>query len=159
MDELKVKLLSKDSELPEYALNSDVAFDLRSNESLTISSFEQKEIKTGIAIQIPEGYIGLVRDRVGLITKMGLHVVAGTFNHQYTNEVSVVMINFGKEEVVIEKGMRIAQIVIVPVKKLKIKEAKSIKDTERTGREFGSTGFKEIVRELNKIGSKKAKKS
>lgn len=161
MEELKIKLLSNTADLPEYALNSDVAFDVRSDESLNIGPFEQKEVKTGFAMQIPKGYLGLVRDRVGLITKMGLHVVAGTFNHQYTDEVTIVIINFGKEEIHIEKGMRIAQIVLVPVKKLKIREAKSLPKTERTGREKGSTGLKEIIKELNALsekGNKQTKK-
>ena len=157
MVDLKVKLVSDTAELPEYALNSDVAFDVRADESLDIGSFEQREVKTGFAMKIPEGYIGLVRDRVGLITKMGLHVVAGTFNHLYTDEVTIVMINFSKEEIHIDKGMRIAQIVLIPVKKLKIKEVKSIPETERTGREKGSTGLKEVIRELNALSEKGAK--
>jgi dUTP pyrophosphatase len=133
--------LSKDAELPEYALDSDIALDFRAIESVTFAPFEQKEVKTGIAIEIPTGYMGLVRDRAGIVTKMAVHAVAGTFSPAYRGEVTIVLINFGEEQVKIEKGMRIAQIIFVPFKKLKIKEMNSLSKTNRGDKGFGSTGF------------------
>jgi len=79
---------------------------------------------------------------VGIVTKMGVHAVAGTFSPTYRGEVSIVLINFGEDKVTIEEGMRIAQMVIVPVKKLAIKEVKELSKTERTGKDFGHTGLK-----------------
>ncbi len=124
-DVLEVVKVDKDAELPEYAMDSDVAFDVRANEDVSIDAFEQKEVKTGIKIKIPEGYIGLVRDRVGIVTEMTAHVIAGTFDSNYDKEVSIFIVNLGEESILIERGMRIAQIIVVPVKKLKIKEVKS----------------------------------
>jgi len=148
---LKVKKISKDAELPEYALSSDVGFDLRANEETVIGSMEHKAIKTGIAIEVPEGYVGLIRDRAGIITKMGVHSVAGTFDPAYRGEVSIIMTNFGDEEVVIEKGMRIAQMIIIPVEKLKISEVKTLSETKRGKRGFGSTGNMDIIKELDEL--------
>ena len=150
-DVLLVKKLVSDAELPEYAIETDVGFDIRANENVALAPFDQKTIKTGIAIQIPKGHVGLIRDRVGIITKMGVHTAAGTFDPAYRGEVSVVLVNFGEESVNIEKGMRIAQMIILPVKKVKIKEAKSLEITDRYDRSFGSTGMKNIIRQLNDL--------
>ena len=139
---LKIMKLSKEAELPEYAMNCDVGFDFRASESVILGPFEQKEVKTGVAVEIPEGYIGLVRDRAGIVTEMAVHVVAGTFSPSCRGEVTIMMINFGKDQVKIEKGMRIAQMIIVPVKKVEIKEVKSLSKTERSGKNFYSTGIK-----------------
>ncbi len=138
---LKIKKLAKDVEIPEYALASDVGFDIRANENVSLQPYEQKTIKTGIAIEIPEGHVGLIRDRAGIVTKMGVHTSAGTFDPAYRGEISVVMINFGDEEVEIEKGMRICQMIILPVAKVDIKEVKSLSSSSRGEKGFGSSGM------------------
>jgi len=148
---LKVKKISKDAELPEYALESDVGFDLRANEEVTIGSMEHKAIKTGISLEIPEGYVGIIRDRAGIITKMGVHTVAGTFDPAYRGEVSIILTNFGDEEAIIEKGMRIAQMIIIPVEKVTIKEVKELSETKRGKKGFGSTGMTDIIKELDEL--------
>jgi len=152
---LKVKKFFPDVELPEYALDSDVGFDLRANETLSLAPYEQKTVRTGIAIQIPKGHVGLIRDRVGIVTKMGVHTVAGTFDPAYRGEISVVLVNFGEEKVTIEKGMRIAQMIILPITRVKIQEVKSLPITNRYDRSFGSTGFKGIIKELNSLKPEK----
>jgi dUTP pyrophosphatase len=138
---LKVKKING-MPLPGYALQTDVGFDLRASENVSIMPNEQKTVKTGIIIEIPQGHVGLIRDRAGIITQMGLHTVAGTFDPAYRGEISVVLMNFGDETAEIEKGMRIAQMIILPVTKVKIKEVKSLSSTERKDRGFGSTGLK-----------------
>lgn len=151
---LNVKKLMKDAELPEYAASTDVGFDLRAEKDVDIEPGEQKTIPTGIAIEIPEGHVGLVRDRAGIITRMEVHTVAGTFDPAYRGEVSVVVVNFGDETACIEKGMRIAQMIILPVAKVKIKEVKKLSETKRGIRGFGSTGMNEIL-EIEKKVSKR----
>ncbi len=145
-DVLKVQRLSREAELPEYAMKSDVGFDLRAAETRNIEPYQQKKIKTGIVIKIPEGRVGLIRDRAGIITKLGVHTVAGTFDPDYRGEVSVVLVNFGEEAVTIEKGMRIAQMIILPVTKVKIQEVKELDKTQRHDKGFGSTGIKDIIK-------------
>lgn len=153
---LKVKKLGKDAELPKYILSSDVGFDLTANEDVILKPMEQKAVRTGIAISIPNGHVGLIRDRVGIVTKMDVHTAAGTFDPAYRGEISVILINFGEEEVEIEKGMRIAQMIILPVKRVEVKEVKELVDTDR-GSKMGVSGKKEILKELLGIKGKKIK--
>lgn len=151
---LNVKKLAKDAELPAYAASTDVGFDLRAAEDAEIEPGEQKTIPTGIAIEIPEGHVGLIRDRAGIITRMNVHTVAGTFDPAYRGEVSVVVVNFGDEAACIEKGMRIAQMIILPAARVKIKEVKNLSDTKRGSKGFGSTGIKEILEIEKKVCKK-----
>ena len=140
-NKLKIVKLDKSAMIPDYALDCDVAFDVRANKTTSINSMEQKEIPTGLAIEIPEGYVGLIRDRVGVVTKLGCHVIAGTLNSSYREEVTVMVINIGMDEINIEKGMRIAQIVLIPVQKFEIEEVTELSETKRTGKKFGVTGL------------------
>jgi dUTP pyrophosphatase len=146
--------LTKGAESPEYALGTDAGFDLKALEDVSIFPFEQKEARTGIAIEVPRGYVGIVRDRAGIVQKMNVHTVAGTFDSGFRGEVSVLLVNMNDKTVEIEKGMRIAQIILIPIAKAKIVEVKKLSETERGNRSFGSTGMKEIVRELDKISKK-----
>ena len=154
---LKVKKLNKDVELPAYSLDSDVALDLRSNEDILLPPFEVKAVKTGIVLEIPEGCVGLIRDRAGVLKDMNVHTSAGTFDPAYRGEVSIMMMNEGEESVEIEKGMRIAQLLIVPTVKVKVQEVKEVSSTLRGKRSFGSTGLKGVIKELD-ILEKMAKK-
>jgi dUTP pyrophosphatase len=145
---LEVKRLAKGSELPEYMLESDVGLDLKANEDITLTPMEQKAVRTGIAIKIPEGYVGLIRDRAGIVGKMNVHTSAGTFDSAYRGEVSVFLVNFGDDEVEIERGMRIAQLIIMPIAKVSVKEVKTLENTKRGSKGFGSTGIKEKLKLL-----------
>ena len=149
---LKVKKLAKNARMPEYATATDVGFDLRASEDIEIEPGEQKTIRAGIAIEIPAGHVGLIRDRAGIITRMNVHTVAGTFDPAYRGGGSVVAVYFWNETAYIERGMRIAQMIILPVAKVKIREAKKLSETARGSRGFGSTGLKEILEIEKEIG-------
>jgi dUTP pyrophosphatase len=82
---------------------------------------------------------------------MNVHTSAGTFDSFYRGEVSIVLTNFGEDEVSIEKGMRIAQLIILPVIRVKVKEVKKLSETTRNQRSFGSTGVKEVIKELEQL--------
>jgi dUTP pyrophosphatase len=148
---LEVKKLSDDASVPEYMLNTDLGLDLKANESLSFLPMEQKAVKTGVVVKIPEEHVGLIRDRAGIVSGMNIHTVAGTFDPAYRGEVSVVLVNFSDDEVEIEKGMRIAQMIILPVTKVKVKIVDSLSDTERGSRGFGSTGMKEKLDNFKKL--------
>lgn len=154
---IKVKRIARGAEIPSYAYKSDVGFDLRANEEINLFPGEQKAVRTGLIFEIPEGYVGLVRDRAGIITKMGVHTSAGTFDPEFRGEISILLINLSEETRCIEKGMRIAQMIILPVVRPKIIEVKKLSDTERGEKSFGSTGMKEI-NELNKVIKNKKRK-
>ena len=129
---------------------------MKAIENVSIFPFDQKDVSTGIAIEIPKGYVGIVRDRAGIVQKMNVHTVAGTFDSGFRGEVSIMLVNMNDKTVEIEKGMRIAQIILLPIVKAKIVEVKKLSETERGERSFGSTGMKEMVRELSKISKKGA---
>lgn len=148
---LEVKKFFKEAFLPEYMIKSDVGLDLRSNENVIIKPMEQKTIRTGIDIKIPANHVGLIRDRAGIVSKMNVHTAAGTFDPAYRGEVSVVLINFSDDAVEIEKGMRIAQLIIIPVTKVEIQEVAKLDVTERYDKGFGSTGIKEKAQEFKKL--------
>jgi len=152
---LLVKKLSSDASIPEYMMESDVGLDIRANENIILRPLEQKTVRTGIAIKIPDGHVGLIRDRAGIVSKMNVHTAAGTFDPAYRGEVSIVLINFGDDTVEIEKGMRIAQLVILPVTKVKVKQVDSLPITDRYDKGFGSTGLKEKAKALNDIKNMK----
>jgi len=148
---LLVKKFFSDSSLPEYMIDSDVGLDLRANENIVLKPLEQKAVNTGIAIKIPDGHVGLVRDRAGIVSRMNVHTAAGTFDPAYRGEVSVILINFSDDSIEIEKGMRIAQLVIIPVTKVKVQQVSNLPITERYDKGFGSTGMKERLEELKKL--------
>ena len=151
---LEVKPIAVGAEIPSYAMASDVGFDLRANENVELFPGEQKKVRTGLVIKIPEGHVGLIRDRAGIVTKMNIHSVAGTFDPAYRGEVSIIMVNLSEETQMIEKGMRIAQMIVVPVIKPEIVKVNKIDKTERGERGFGSTGLKDRIREMKKIVKK-----
>jgi dUTP pyrophosphatase len=143
---LEILKMHKNAVIPRYSLDSDVGLDLVAVKNICLSPMEQKTIKTGIAIKIPDGHVGLIRDRAGIVTKMNVHTVAGTFDPGYRGEVSVVMVNFSDYETEIEEGMKIAQLIIIPVAKVEVKEVKKLNETERGNKGFGSTGIKEKLK-------------
>jgi len=154
---LKVKPIALGAEIPFYNYKSDVGFDLRANETVKLFPGEQKAVKTGLVFEIPEAHVGLIRDRAGIVQKMGVHTTAGTFDPGFRGEVSIILVNLSEETQYIETGMRIAQMIIIPVIKPKIIEVEELSETERGEKSFGSTGLKGIE-ELNEIMKKVKKK-
>ncbi len=139
--ELLVKRINKDAAIPKYSYDSDVGLDLIATEDVCFYPMEQKPVKTGIIISIPEGNVGLIRDRAGIVSKMNIHTVARTFDPGFRGEVSIMLVNFSDKEIEIEKGMKIAQLIILPVVKVKVREVKSLETTKRGVKGFGSTGI------------------
>jgi len=137
---LKVKKLVENAKLPERKREGDAGLDLYCIEDVEILPNEIKLVSTGIAIEIPKGYFGLIKDRSGLASK-GLHVLAGVVDENYRGEVKVVMINLGKEKIKLEKFSRIAQLIIIPYAKVEVEEVEGLSETERGEKGFGSSGL------------------
>ena len=134
--------LDKDLPLPKYAHVGDVSFDLMSRELGTLAPGEWKVFKTGIALEIPVGYVGNIRDRSGMSSKHALHTMAGIIDPGYRGEVGVVLINLSKVDFAVEKGMRIAQMLIQKVEQAEFVEVEELSDTTRGTGGFGSSGYK-----------------
>jgi dUTP pyrophosphatase len=104
-----------------------------------LKSKEVKAIPSGIQVEIPEGYVGLIWDKSGISLK-GVHRLAGVIDSGYRGEVKVVMINLGEESFVIAKGMKIAQVLIQPVENVRVIDVSELEESSRGDGGFGSTG-------------------
>ncbi|MEO6324631.1 MAG: dUTP diphosphatase [Thermoanaerobaculia bacterium] len=130
---------------PHYASDGAAAADLRAavtGEALSIEPGRSVLVPTGLTLEIPHGYEGQVRARSGLALKKGLTLGngVGTIDSDYRGEVGVILLNLGKEPVTIERGDRIAQLVIAPVVRASFLPADELATSVRSGGGFGSTG-------------------
>ena len=134
-----------DIPLPAYETEQSAGMDLAAaiDGHITLAPGERDMIPTGLALALPAGYEAQVRPRSGLAAKNGVTVLntPGTIDADYRGEVKVILINLGKEDFVIERGMRIAQMVIAPVTQGKFTEVDVLSDTGRGTGGFGSTGI------------------
>lgn len=138
--------LSDSAVVPSYGTESAAGADLRllTDKEITIEPGETVLIHTGIALEIPEGYAGLIFARSGLATKRDLAPAnkVGLIDSDYRGEIMVPLHNHGKIPQVLSNGERVAQIVFVPYLHAEFIEAESLSDTERGNGGFGSTGTK-----------------
>lgn len=141
---LKVERIHKDAILPSAAHSGDAGLDLYSVENIVITPGESALIKTGIKIELPEQTEAQVRPRSGLALKFGITVLntPGTIDEGYRGEVGVILINHSKNIFTVEKGMKIAQMVVKPVWKVDIVEVEKLSSSERAEGGFGSTGLR-----------------
>ena len=143
---IKVKKLTPNATVPTMGSKFAAGADLYSAEDadVVIEPSETKFIATGLAMEIPEGYVGLVYARSGLACKRGLAPAnkVGVVDSDYRGEIKVALHNHGKEAQTVEKGERIAQMVIAPYLSVNYEEADALSETERGEGGFGSTGRK-----------------
>lgn len=140
---LRIKRLSKEASIPSYSHRGDAGLDLVAAERVSIASGEVKLVKTGIAIELPEGTEAQIRPRSGLALKHGITVLnsPGTIDEGYRGEIGVILINHGKSPFQIEFGSRIAQLVVKPVLSVEVVEVDELSETTRGSGGFGSTGI------------------
>ncbi|MBR3318143.1 MAG: dUTP diphosphatase [Atopobiaceae bacterium] len=141
--ELRITRLDSQVELPSYAYEGDAGLDLRANEDVTLQPFERRLISTGLAIAIPEGYAGFVQPRSGLALKQGLSMAntPGLIDSHYRGELKVVAINLDAHNAIhVERGERIAQLVIQQVPVVHLMEVEELDETDRGAGGFGSSG-------------------
>lgn len=140
MVSLKIRKINEDAKLPAYAHRGDAGMDLFSVIDVAIKPKHRTAVPTGIEIEIPKDYVGLVWDKSGLALKEGIKTMAGVVDSSYRGEIKVVVVNLSSKALVIIKGMKIAQMLIQPIKIVKIKEAKRLNKSRRGMNGFGSTG-------------------
>lgn len=140
---LKVKKLSEEAILPHYAHPGDAGLDLFAVEEAELAPGQSCMVKTGIAIELPESTEAQVRPRSGLANKHAVTVLntPGTIDEGYRGEVCVILINHGNTPFVVEKGMKIAQMIVKPVIRVEVEEVPELSDTRRGTGGFGSTGY------------------
>jgi dUTP pyrophosphatase len=146
MTKILIKRLSKEVSLPKYKTSGSSGMDLAANinANININPGKTAIIPTGLALSIPKGFEVQIRPRSGLATKQKISVLntPGTIDSDYRGEIKVILINLGQESFKVEKGLRIAQMVVCPIVQAQLKEVDDLSETERGKGGFGSTGTK-----------------
>lgn len=136
----------KDLPVPAYATAGSAGMDLSAaiDEKITLAPGQRILIPTGIGIALPPGFEAQIRPRSGLAAKNGVTVLntPGTIDADYRGEIKVILINLGQEPFIIERGMRIAQMVITRYEQAQFKIVENLDETTRGAGGFGSTGTK-----------------
>jgi dUTP pyrophosphatase len=146
MTEILIKRLSKNISLPKYETDGSSGMDLAADikDTIEIQPGKSVLIPTGLAVSIPKNFEIQIRPRSGLAAKKQISVLntPGTIDADYRGELKVILINLGEKVFKVEKGLRIAQMVLCPVIKATLKEVESLEETIRGSDGFGSTGTK-----------------
>ncbi|WP_225983965.1 dUTP diphosphatase [Epidermidibacterium keratini] len=143
-----IRLLHPDAIIPAYVHPGDAGADLCSTEAVSLAPGERRLVRTGIAVQIPDGYAGFVTPRSGLAHRLGLSVLntPGTIDSGYRGELQVNLHNADPAEVVtLDKGDRIAQLIIVPVAHAKFSVVDALASSDRAEGGHGSTGLGSVA--------------
>lgn len=160
--QIEIKKLSPDAKIPTKNKKNDAAYDLYSLEHTVLRPFERKIIRTGIAMNIPNGYYGRIAPRSGLSIKSGVDVLGGVIDSEFVGEIGVVLINLNMGEFLmdlinkgaismiapfgtrgvfhINQGDRIAQLIIQKCEDIEWKEVAELGETDRSGAGWGSSG-------------------
>jgi dUTP pyrophosphatase len=140
--ELQIRKLRDDAVVPSRAYGGDAGLDLAACERVVLAPGERVTVGTGLAVAVPDGCAGFVQPRSGLAARHGITIVnaPGLVDSGYRGEVRVVLLNTDASEAfVVEPGMRIAQLVVVPVATVDPVEVEELPDSERGVRGFGSS--------------------
>lgn len=133
-------LVDAEGALPVYASAGCAGADLRASEAVVLAPGARAAVATGVRLQIPAGYVGLVWPRSGLAVRHGIDTLAGVIDSDYRGEVRVVLVNHGEQPVRIAAGERVAQLLLQRVERASFTAADSLGDTTRGESGFGSTG-------------------
>ena len=144
---MEIKVINKSKHpLPHYETELSAGMDLRANidQPIVLDTLERVLVKTGLFIELPQGFEAQVRPRSGLALKKGITCLnsPGTIDADYRGEIGVILVNLSKEPFTIEDGERIAQLVIAKHERAEWIEAVELSETERGAGGFGSTGVK-----------------
>jgi dUTP pyrophosphatase len=142
--ELAIRRLRDDAVIPERAYAGDAGLDLAACERVELAPGARATVGTGLAVAIPDGYAGFVQPRSGLAARHGITIVntPGLVDSGYRGELRVILLNTDTNETfVVERGMRIAQLVVVPTPEFELLEVDELPGSERGVRGFGSSAL------------------
>lgn len=140
---MNVEVVADEANLPRYAQEGDAGADLRATEDVVLAPGERKLVGTGVRLALPAGHVGLVTPRSGLAAKQGLSIVnsPGIIDSGYRGEIKVALINLDpSSDIVLARGDRIAQLVIMPFVSATFVPTSTLDDTQRGTGGYGSTG-------------------
>jgi dUTP pyrophosphatase len=140
--ELEIQRLREDARMPDRAYDGDAGLDLSACDRVELAPGDRAAVGTGLAVAIPEGYAGFVQPRSGLAARNGITIVnsPGLVDSGYRGEVMVILLNTDPAPFVVEPGMRIAQLVVLPVPAVAAVEYDELPESERGVRGHGSSG-------------------
>jgi dUTP pyrophosphatase len=137
---VKVKKMHPRAQVPTYGRVGDAGLDLYATEASELRAGMRAAVPTGIAFEIPDGYVGLVWGRSGLASRFGIVELGGVIDSNFRGELKVLLWNSGSETLCIEVGDRVAQLVIQPLILVQCEEVEDLTDTVRAEAAFGSSG-------------------
>jgi dUTP pyrophosphatase len=140
MMKLQVKLLSPEGKIPAFAHSHDAGMDIFASESTVIPPGCRVQIKTGIAVAVPDGCVGLIWDKSGLSHRIGLKVLGGVIDATYRGELLIGLVNLGSDPHTVERGDKIAQMLLQKIEHPDIVIVDFLDETPRGENGFGSTG-------------------
>lgn len=138
--QVKIKKLHPDALIPQFAHVDDAGMDICVPERVTIAPGQRKSIGLGLALEIPDGYVGLMWDKSGLSHKYGIKTFGGVIDAGYRGEVHAGVMNLSKETYVFEKGHKIVQLLIQKIEHPTIAEVEELSESHRGEKGFGSSG-------------------
>jgi dUTP pyrophosphatase len=139
LEKIPAKKLDEKATLPTRAHPDDAGLDLYVLEDLTLAHGQGGMARTGIAVAVPQGHVGLIADRSS-VAKRGLKTVGGVIDAGYRGELGVILWNMSNQAQTLKSGERLAQLLIVPIATPAVEEAAQLDETERGTGGFGSTG-------------------
>ena len=137
---LNIKKLHSDAKTPSFAHSHDAGMDIFVFESVTLAAGERKNVPTGLAFEVPDGYVGLIWDKGGVSMKYGIKTLGGVLNSGYRGELFIGVINLSDSAYTFEKGHKIAQMLIQKIERPEIVEITELSETTRGDGKWGSTG-------------------
>jgi dUTP pyrophosphatase len=140
--QIKVKKLREDAKLPTHGHPGDAAMDFYCVEDVLFPPGKQERVHTGVAIEIPEGHVGLIWDKSSISFNLGLKVMGGVIDAGYRGEIIMNLLNVSNKEVLMAKGYKIAQMIVQKFEHCDILEVAELSQTVRGHGREGSTGHK-----------------
>jgi dUTP pyrophosphatase len=139
---INIKLLSSNSKIPTKARDDDAGYDLYSIDEYIIKPMERTLVKTGISLEIPNGYYGHISDRSGMALKKGAHCLGKVVDPSFRGEIGVIILNTDMyEPIKIQSGDRIAQMIFKKYENISFVESSDLEKTERDKKGYGSSGY------------------
>jgi dUTP pyrophosphatase len=140
--QIKVKKLHKDAKLPTHGHPGDAGMDFYALDSVIFAPGAQERVHTGLAVEIPEGYVGLIWDKSSISFNLGLKVMGGVIDSSFRGEIVMSMLNNSGKEILIDKGQKFTQMLIQKFEHCDILEVDELSETVRGHGREGSTGHK-----------------
>lgn len=139
---MKIKVKKLSAVIPDlhYAKQGDAGFDIYSRENVTLLPGKHAVVPTGISLEIPEGYVGLIWDKSGLSAKAGLMTFGGVIDSGYRGEIHAIIINTTDTPYELEAGHKVAQVLIQKFEEVTFEETEELSESERGATGFGSSG-------------------